>query len=219
MKALPKWQSIENDREKYAAYLCSREWAVLKEAVHKRAGGKCERCRFFDINAVHHLTYERKYAETLDDLEGHCEHCHAFTHGKSDWDPVGSPTALVTYFIECKKHSEFPIPVESLCGCLPAEFTWDEKGNTWDLLPSVRLSIVCVLQYDALCSAASGLDSTSWDLRRAALDLCPFRFDDLAWYYAKYNPSDYESTRIALDVCGAPTDTYLVEVEPLDEED
>lgn len=39
------WRDIENDREKYAAYLCSREWNVLKEAVKERSGGKCERCK------------------------------------------------------------------------------------------------------------------------------------------------------------------------------
>jgi hypothetical protein len=81
------WKSITDDREKYAAYLCSREWSVLKEAVHDRAGGLCERCHTRKIDAVHHLTYARKYAEHLDDLQGLCNGCHEFTHGKTSVDP------------------------------------------------------------------------------------------------------------------------------------
>lgn len=82
------WQSISNDKEKYAAYLCSREWGVLKQAVRVRTGGKCERCVLNDIESVHHLTYERKYAERLTDLQGLCDRCHKFTHGLSDDDPL-----------------------------------------------------------------------------------------------------------------------------------
>ncbi len=84
---LTDWRSITDEREKYAAYLCSREWGVLKEAVHERAGGVCERCNRNKIDAVHHLTYARKYRELLTDLAGWCGGCHAFTHGKIDYDP------------------------------------------------------------------------------------------------------------------------------------
>ncbi len=38
------WREIEDESEKCQYYLCSREWSVLKEAVHKRAQGVCERC-------------------------------------------------------------------------------------------------------------------------------------------------------------------------------
>ena len=76
-----------DDREKYAAYVCSREWAVLKEEVYKRARGLCERCHVFPINAVHHLNYERKHQAELAGLAGWCKYCHAFMHGKSDFDP------------------------------------------------------------------------------------------------------------------------------------
>ena len=51
------WREIKDEREKYQHYLCSREWNVLKEAVHKRAEGVCERCGQYQIDAVHHLTY------------------------------------------------------------------------------------------------------------------------------------------------------------------
>jgi hypothetical protein len=88
------WQDLEDDREKYAAYLCSREWSVLKAAVHLRSGGVCERCKRNDIDAVHHLTYARKYREELADLQGLCNGCHMFTHAKSDVDPALPPAAV-----------------------------------------------------------------------------------------------------------------------------
>lgn len=91
---MPKdWRSITDEKEKYAAYLCSREWAEKKRAVHERAGGICERCRSAPIDAVHHLTYERKYNEDLDDLAGWCNNCHDFVHGHSDYDPARPPSS------------------------------------------------------------------------------------------------------------------------------
>ncbi len=82
-----RWQDIQDEEEKYAAYLCSREWNEKKEAVHARAYGKCERCFVNKIGAVHHQSYKRKYDELLEDLQANCNDCHAFTHGKSDVDP------------------------------------------------------------------------------------------------------------------------------------
>lgn len=82
------WRDIENDKEKYAAYLCSREWAEKREAVRDRSGGLCERCGVNPMNACHHLTYLRKYGEFLEDLQAICTPCHEFTHGKSDYDPA-----------------------------------------------------------------------------------------------------------------------------------
>lgn len=84
---MKSWKSETDDREKYGLYLASREWSVLKEAVHARAKGVCERCNVNKIDAVHHLTYIRKYEEQLDDLQGLCKGCHDFNHGKSDDDP------------------------------------------------------------------------------------------------------------------------------------
>jgi hypothetical protein len=86
------WQSIDgNDREKYQAYLASREWASRKEAVKRRSGGTCERCLINPMDHVHHLTYARKYAEPLTDLQALCKPCHDFTHAKSDTDPAAVP--------------------------------------------------------------------------------------------------------------------------------
>ena len=82
------WRQIKDDREKYKAYLCSREWALLRNAVRARCGGKCERCGVNDMECVHHLTYARKYDEPIEDLAGWCNACHEFTHGKSDYDPA-----------------------------------------------------------------------------------------------------------------------------------
>ena len=82
------WQTITDDREKYKAYLCSREWALLRNDVRERCGGKCERCKVNDMECVHHLTYARKYNERIDDLSGWCNACHDFTHGKSNNDPL-----------------------------------------------------------------------------------------------------------------------------------
>lgn len=81
------WQSMRDSKEKYAAYLASREWAVLKECVKGRSRGVCERCRKHPGENVHHLTYARKYAEDLNDLMHLCRQCHEFISGKSDFDP------------------------------------------------------------------------------------------------------------------------------------
>lgn len=88
------WRVIRNDREKYAAYLCSREWAEKRETVRRRCGGICERCKCFPMEACHHLTYLRKYRELLSDLQGICNYCHEFTHGKSGFDQVAAVAIL-----------------------------------------------------------------------------------------------------------------------------
>jgi hypothetical protein len=90
--AASDWRQIKDDREKYKAYLCSREWALLRNAVRARCGGKCERCGVNDMECVHHLTYARKYDERIEDLAGWCNACHEFTHGRSDVDPKPSPS-------------------------------------------------------------------------------------------------------------------------------
>ncbi len=82
-----RWQDMTSEKEKYAAYLCSREWAEKREAVRERSLGKCERCFISPMEACHHLTYERKYEERLEDLQAICNRCHEFTHGKNDFDP------------------------------------------------------------------------------------------------------------------------------------
>lgn len=72
----------------YGAYLASREWALLREAVRERSGGVCERCRRNPQQAVHHLTYERVGRELLEDLQAICTPCHEYLSGKAERDPL-----------------------------------------------------------------------------------------------------------------------------------
>jgi hypothetical protein len=90
-----EWKSMPDGKEKYSAYLCSREWSVLKEAVRDRSLGVCERCNVNRMDHVHHLTYIRKYAERIEDLRALCRGCHEFTHGKSSRDPAADGRARI----------------------------------------------------------------------------------------------------------------------------
>lgn len=119
-QALQDWRSIADDREKYQAYLCSREWAEKKKAVHERAKDKCERCGVMPIDAVHHLTYARKYNEQLEDLQAICQPCHNFTHGKTNFDPMWE-LSLLRFLVYCKEHGTVPIPFDLLCGIADPE--------------------------------------------------------------------------------------------------
>lgn len=94
------WRNISNEAERYAAYLCSREWSMLKRDVRSRSRGICERCLSGRMSHVHHLTYARKYREHMDDLLAVCLQCHDFIHGKSDYDPVANQTAAASYLAD-----------------------------------------------------------------------------------------------------------------------
>ena len=92
-----RWQDMTEGKEKYAAYLCSREWSVLKESVKHRSRGVCERCTVNPMDHVHHLTYKRKYAERLEDLQACCKQCHEFIHAKSERDPALDRPAVLPW--------------------------------------------------------------------------------------------------------------------------
>lgn len=94
---LQRWHDMPEGKEKYSAYLCSREWSVLKEQVRARSGGICERCTINPMDHVHHLTYERKYREELEDLQACCKPCHEFIHAKSDFDPAADRPAVLPW--------------------------------------------------------------------------------------------------------------------------
>lgn len=113
---LTDWQSIEDEKEKYAAYLCSREWGKKREQVRERAQGMCERCFANAMNAVHHLTYARKYDEHIDDLQAICTPCHDFTHGKSDVDPCAWAYRIRMYVKCIKRAKKPPFPVDASIG-------------------------------------------------------------------------------------------------------
>jgi hypothetical protein len=75
-------------RSEYHKYLASREWALKKNAVRRRSGGICERCKTSPHHATHHLTYERIGNEDLDDLIAVCNRCHQYLSGKLSYDPA-----------------------------------------------------------------------------------------------------------------------------------
>jgi hypothetical protein len=72
------------DDPTYVAYLKSPAWAAKRQEALQRAGGKCQRCGPGGAPAaeVHHLTYERLYAELPEDLEAVCAPCHRQAHGR-----------------------------------------------------------------------------------------------------------------------------------------
>ncbi len=73
-------------RMPYSEYLASPEWKEIRRLAVKRRQWTCERCgrraRSHDLN-VHHLTYDRRGYEDLEDLLVLCEPCHAKEHGKA----------------------------------------------------------------------------------------------------------------------------------------
>lgn len=76
------------NRSEYQAYLTSRDWALKREEVRRRANNRCERCLTAGMDAVHHLTYERLGYESLADLMAICDPCHKFLSAKCDVDPL-----------------------------------------------------------------------------------------------------------------------------------
>lgn len=179
-----RWQEVADQKEKYQAYLCSREWSEKKEAVRKRCNGVCERCKVNAMNAVHHLTYERKYAERLDDLQAICNGCHDFTHAKSQHDPrVKAPV-----FIERGK----PIRSVYLAGKITGD-DWrgeivdgwayqnhsghnygralgDSDGKSWDSVPyaapaafGAKLDYVGPWWFDCGVCGGHGTASDCWE--------------------------------------------------------
>ena len=66
-------------KETYAEYLKSPEWKVKRNAVLVRDGHRCRLCGN-TATEVHHLTYDRKYNESLYDLVAVCRECHQAVH-------------------------------------------------------------------------------------------------------------------------------------------
>lgn len=67
-------------REMYLNYLSSDAWRKKRAEVRKRAGDVCEECNYNDGLDVHHLTYQRLFAESLGDLVLLCRACHMKHH-------------------------------------------------------------------------------------------------------------------------------------------
>lgn len=176
------WQSITDDREKYQAYLCSREWAEKREAVRERAYGICERCCVLPMNAVHHLTYARKYDEPLDDLQAICKACHEFTHGKSAIDPV-----------EWKSWLWYVVPYKQIL----------DPNRDWTVLPDTRaieeLIEICERRQQFLSEmwerlgsnvgdAADALDRELEAWERVTRTLCDLLHPSYAWWIENGRP-------------------------------
>lgn len=192
------WKTIKDDREKYAAYLCSREWAEKRDAVHRRARqGNCERCDTFRIDAVHHLTYARKYHENLEDLEGHCKWCHGFVHKKHDFDPAKDPFEsfrLLLYIDSCQHRNinKHPLPCRFQDGSvspnveLQTTFTAIEQLLTLGIgrddpagrriLIAIRVLNAC-LPFDYFMALQMEITSASPDAYRRVLAL--YGYEDL----------------------------------------
>jgi len=69
-------------KERYHCYLQSAEWKEKRRQVWRRAKGRCEGCKAQAKEMhIHHLTYDRIYNESLDDLRLYCRACHLDAHG------------------------------------------------------------------------------------------------------------------------------------------
>lgn len=74
-------RSLELHRMPYPDYLQTDEWKTLRKIVIRRAQMRCEWCGRRDQKwNVHHLTYERRGYERLEDLALLCETCHHNYH-------------------------------------------------------------------------------------------------------------------------------------------
>jgi len=95
MNAVLDWKTMPEGREKYAAYLASREWAVMKEQVKQRSRGTCEHCLTASGTQTHHQTYAHKYKELPEDLLHVCAPCHEFLSGKTTHNPANDRPLMV----------------------------------------------------------------------------------------------------------------------------
>ena len=82
-KTKPK-RKISVHREKYLAYLDSKEWKSLRNEIKTERGNKCEICHIPAGKGVildgHHLTYVRLFCELKTDIQIVCRDCHKKIH-------------------------------------------------------------------------------------------------------------------------------------------
>lgn len=75
----------------------SEHWTVLKKFAWERADGRCERCDEPLIKGachLHHLTYERRGRERLEDVKYLCLACHGAMHPRHTFRSVGDQRRL-----------------------------------------------------------------------------------------------------------------------------
>jgi hypothetical protein len=83
MAKLPAESAKADQRRRmpYKEYLKSEEWAVVSRLARHRDGNRCQLCGTTDGPLdVHHLTYERRGFERLEDLITLCHVCHFAEH-------------------------------------------------------------------------------------------------------------------------------------------
>jgi hypothetical protein len=110
------------------------------------------------MSHVHHLTYERKYHERLEDLQGLCEGCHEFTHGKRNRDPLlDVPVKILDRVIEkvylAGKFSEPDWRQEIIGGYRPPAIgseddEWDERRFVFALPDKRKLTYTGPFRFD-----------------------------------------------------------------------
>lgn len=140
------WQTEAEipEKERYARYMTSREWALRKAPVKERSGGICERCKINPSDAVHHLSYARKYHEEPEDLQDICEACHKFTHGKSDVDPAiaGAWLGPLTGILKTEERLYFFFTIQrtsvETCECVHQCWSGNTR-NTFEMLAGQKL--------------------------------------------------------------------------------
>lgn len=73
-------QRISNEefRDLWSAYLRSKYWFARRSLVFQRAKGLCEHCRAAPCEECHHLCYNHRFDEPIEDLLGVCSECHRF---------------------------------------------------------------------------------------------------------------------------------------------
>ena len=68
----------------YGERRTTKEWELLKKAVHSRDGYRCRMCNRDDLPLhVHHRTYNNYAEEPLEDLITLCADCHGLFHSYS----------------------------------------------------------------------------------------------------------------------------------------
>lgn len=72
----------------YREYLKTDWWRQVRLEVIRAAGKRCQRCSATGVTLdVHHLTYVRRGAERLEDLQALCRPCHDILQAFPGSDP------------------------------------------------------------------------------------------------------------------------------------
>jgi hypothetical protein len=124
----------------YAEYLKTNKWQQKRNAVWRKAEGKCGRCGGWAHGGqVHHKTYEHIFNEPLTDLQLLCRYCHSFIHGHSTYDPLHPPSweELEKQLLQEPRKKNDGCPQWVIDGQLPSEqrrpATCEECGDGGDV--------------------------------------------------------------------------------------